>query len=313
MRAAQITKYGGPEAIEFNPDAISPSLKEGQVLVEGYAASLNPIDSAVRAGYMQKMVPLTFPVTVAGDFAGVVKEAGPGVSNLHPGDRVFGFAPVISGGSGAVADYIAANAMMTARKADAASYAEAAAMPLAGVSAVQALEDYMKVEPGQKVLIHGGAGGVGSFAVQYARFLGCHVATTVRGPQVEFARRLGAVEVIDFETTHFEDVIRDYDAVLDTVGGEVYKRSFSTLKKDGVLASLAQNPHDQELASRFGVRSVAVSAQLNSAAFIHLASLADRGALRPQIDIEYPLEQTREAYVHFEQGHPKGKVVVRIR
>ncbi len=313
MRAAQFSRYGGPEVIEFNATAVPPRVKEGQVLVEAHAASLNPVDSAVRAGYMKAMLPLTFPVTVAGDFAGEVKEAGPGVTALKPGDQVFGFAPVIVGGSGAAAETITSNALMSARKPVSASYAESAALPLAGVSAVQALEDHMKVAPGQKVLVQGGAGGVGSFAIQYAKHLGCHVATTARGAQEEFVRSLGADEVIDFELRGFDTIIKDYDAVLDTVGGEVYKRSFATLKRGGVLASLVQNPPDQELASKFGVRSVYVSAQLNTPALNHLASLVDKGALRSKIDREFPLDQTREAYAHFENGHPRGKVVVRIR
>ncbi|MGA2199615.1 MAG: NADP-dependent oxidoreductase, partial [Nitrososphaerales archaeon] len=168
-------------------------------------------------------------------------------------------------------------------------------------------------EPGQKVLIHGGAGGVGSFAVQYAKYLGCYVATTVRGPQEEFVRKLGADSVINFELKEFDAIIKDYDAVLDTVGGEVYRKSFSTLKRGGVLASMVQNPPDQELASRFGVRSVAVTTQLNTPALNHLASLVDKGALKSQIDREYPLDQTREAYAHFETDHPKGKVTLGIK
>jgi alcohol dehydrogenase len=313
MRAAQFNRYGGPEVIEFNPQAAQPSAKEGQVLVEAHAASLNAIDSVVRAGYMQAMLPLTFPVTLAGDFAGDVKEVGPGVSDLKPGDHVFGFAPVIAGGSGAAAEIIASNAMMIGRKPSATSYGEFAALPLAGVSAMQALEDYMKVEPGQKVLIQGGAGGVGSFAVQYAKYLGCHVATTVRGSQEGFARKIGADETIDFELKEFETVARDYDAVLDTVGGEVYKRSFAALKKGGVLASLVQNPPDQEMAAKLGVRSVAVTAQVNAGSLNRLASLVEKGALRSQLDSEYPLEQTRDAFAHLENGHPMGKVVVRIK
>jgi NADPH:quinone reductase-like Zn-dependent oxidoreductase len=313
MRAAQFSKYGGPEVVEFNPEAVLPNVKEGQVLVEAHAASLNAIDTIVRAGYMQAMLPLTLPVTVAGDFAGEVREVGPGVADLKPGDRVFGFAPVIAGGSGAAAEVVATNAMAVGRKPGAASYGEAAALPLAGVSAVQALEDYMKVGPDQKVLVHGGAGGVGSFAVQYAKHLGCHVATTVRGSQAGFARKIGADEVIDFELKGFETVVRNYDAVLDTVGGEVYKRSFATLKTGGVLASLVQNPPDQELAAKFGVRTVAVSAQVNAGSLNRLASLVEGGALKSQLDSEYPLERTREAFAHFESSHLMGKVVIRIK
>jgi alcohol dehydrogenase len=313
MKAAQFSKYGGPEVIEFNPNAALPGLKDGQVLVEGRAASLNPVDTALRAGYMQKMLPLTFPVTLAGDFAGEVKEVGGGVSDLRVGDQVFGFAPVIVGGSGTTAELIAANALMVARRPTSANYTEAATMPLAGVSAVQALEDHMKVRSGQRVLIHGGAGGIGSFAVQYAKYLGCHVATTVRGSQEEFVRKLGADDVVNLELERFDAILKDYDAVLDTVGGEVYKRSFSTLKKGGIVASMVQNPPDQELMSKFGVRSVAITAQLNTATFNHLAELVDKGALKAKIDREYPLEQTREAYTYFEQDHPKGKVAVKIK
>ena len=202
---------------------------------------------------------------------------------------------------------------MTALKPTTSSYAEAAALPLAGLSAVQALEDHMKVESGQKVLIHGGGGGVGSFAIQYAKHLGCYVATTVRGSQEEFVRKLGADIVINFEREEFDSVVKEYDAVLDTVSGEVYKRSFGVLRRGGVLASLVQKPPDQDLASRLGVRAVAVTAQLNTSGFNHLASLVDEGALKSQLDREFPLGQTRNAYAHFENDHPKGKVVVRIR
>jgi alcohol dehydrogenase len=313
MRAAQFDSYGGPEVVEFNPEAAQPSAKEGQVLVEAHAASLNPVDTFVRSGAMKAMVPLAFPVTLAGDFAGVVKEVGPGVSDLKPGDHVFGFAPVIAGGSGAAAEIVASNAMMLSRRPGATSYEEAAALPLAGVSAMQALDDCMKVEARQQVLVHGGAGGVGSFAVQYAKHLGCHVAATVRRSQEGFVRRLGADEVIDFESVPFETVVRDYDAVLDTVGGEVYKRSFAVLKSGGVLASLAQFQLDEELAAKFGVRTVKATAQVNAGSLSRLAALVEKGALRSQLDSEFPLEQTRGAFAHFESGHLMGKVVVRIK
>jgi NADPH:quinone reductase-like Zn-dependent oxidoreductase len=135
----------------------------------------------------------------------------------------------------------------------------------------------------------------------------------VRGSQEGFVRKIGADEVIDFELKEFETVVRDYDAVLDTVGGEVYKRSFASLKAGGVLASLVQNPPDQELAAKFGVRSVAVTAQVSAGSLSRLASLVEKGALRPQLDSEYPLEQTRGAFEHLENGHPMGKVVVRIK
>jgi len=313
MRAAQFNKYGGPEVIEFNPGATLPQAKQDQVLVEAHAASLNPIDSVLRAGYMQAMMPLTFPVTLGGDFSGEVTEIGFDVPDLSVGDQVFGFAPVIAGGSGTAAECIASNALMAARKPRGVSHAEAAGLPLTGVTAVQALEDCLKAGPGQKVLIHGGAGGVGSLAIQYAKYLGCHVATTVRGSQEEFVRKLGADTVVDFELDVFEAILKDYDAVLDTVGGEVYKRSFGTLKKGGVIATMVQNSPDQELMSKFGASSVYVSAKVNTTSLNHLAELVERGALRTQIGGEYPLERAREAFVFFEQGHPKGKIILGIK
>jgi len=312
MKAAQFNKYGGPEVIEFNPNAAMPRLNDGQVLVEGHASSLNPIDSILRAGYLQRMIPVTFPATLAGDFAGVVKEVGPKVSGLRIGDEVYGNAPVIAGGSGAAAEYISANASMVAYKPPKATYIEAAALPLAGVSAVQAIDE-MKLQPGQRILIHGGAGGIGSFAVQYAKYLGYHVATTVRGSQKEFAKELNADKIVDFEAEEFDAKLGEYDAVLDTIGGEVHKRSFKTLKKGGIIASMVQNAPDQELMLKFGARAVYVRTQVSTASLMHLAGLVDKGAIKSRIAREYPLEQTREAYTYFEQDHPKGKICMRIR
>ena len=313
MKAAQFNKYGGPEVIKLNRDAVLPKAGEGQILVEGHTASINPIDLVIRAGYMQQMFTLTFPATLLGDFAGEVKEVGQGVLDFRVGDQVFGFAPVIFGGSGAAAEYVASKAAVAALKPQRASHTETAALPLAGVSAVQALELHLKAKPGQKVLIHGGAGGIGSFAIQYAKYLGCHVATTVRGSQKEFVRQLGADDVIDFELEKFDTILKEYDGVLDTVGGEVYKRSFSVLKRGGMVVSMVQNSPDQELMSKFGVVSDFFIAQVDFVSLQSLAELVDKGALKSQIDREFPLEQAREACAYVEQDHPKGKVVVRIK
>jgi alcohol dehydrogenase len=313
MKAAQFNKYGGPEVIEINPNATLPTLKEGQVLIECRATSINPIDSAIRAGYLQQMVPLTFPATLAGDFAGVVKELGPEVLDYGAGDGVYGFAPVIAGGSGTTAEYVAANVVMIARKPTNANFSEAAALPLAGVSAIQALDNEIKPRAGQKVLIHGGAGGIGSFAIQYAKHLGSYVATTVRSSQKEFVSKLGADRIIDFESELFENLLNDYDAVLDTVGGDVYKRSFQILKKGGTVVSMVQNSPDQELMSKFDVKSVYQSTQVNKGSLSHLSELVDKGIIRVYIDTEFPLDKAREAYTYFENEHPKGKVVIGIK
>ena len=143
--------------------------------------------------------------------------------------------------------------------------------------------------------------------------MGCYVATTVRASQKEFAGKLGADRIIDFEAEQFESVLKDYDAVLDTVGGEVYKRSFHILKKDGIVVSMLQNPPDQELMSKFGARSVALITQVNRASLSRLSELVDTDVIRAQIDREFPLEKTREAYTYFENDHLKGKVVIRVK
>jgi len=313
MKAAQFNNYGGPDVIEVDHNAPIPSLGEGQILIECYAASINPIDSILRAGYMQKMVLLNFPATIAGDFSGKVRELGSGVTDFGIGDEVFGFAPIIAGGSGAAAEFIAANPLMTANKPSMASFSEAAALPLAGVSAIQAIQNEIKPVPSQKVLIHGGAGGIGSFAIQYAKHLGCYVATTVRASQKDFARNLGADKIVDFEAEQFEKVLKDYDAVLDTVGGDVYKRSFQILKKGGIVVSMVQNPPDQESMSKFGARSVYASTQVNRASLSRISELVDKDAIRVYVGREFPLEKTREAYAYFENDHPKGKVVIRVK
>jgi alcohol dehydrogenase len=313
MKAAQFNKYGGLEVIEINQNTPIPSLEQGQILVECHATSINPVDSFIRAGYMQNMFPLNLPSTIAGDFAGKVKEVGSGVADISVGEDVFGFAPVIVGGSGAAAEFVAANAVMATAKPAKTSFSEAAAVPLAGVSAVQAIRNEMRAEAGQKILIHGGAGGIGSFAIPYAKHLGCYVATTVRGSQKEFAKKLGADTIIDFETEQFDKILKDYDAVLDNVGGDVYKRSFQILKKGGIAVSMVQNPPNQELMSKFDVRSVGMFTQVSRELLSILSELIDKGVVTIHIDKEFPLEKTREAYTYFENGHPMGKVVIRVK
>jgi alcohol dehydrogenase len=312
MQAAIFNKYGGPEVIEINQNAPLPTLNAGQVLVACYAASINPVDSFFRSGYLQKMLPVTLPATCAGDFSGEVKETGSEVSNFKVGDKVYGMAPAFFGGSGSTAEFVSASAAATAIKPTSVNFSAAASLPLAGVSAVQALENAVQPNTGQKVLIHGGAGGIGSIAIQYAKHLGCYVATTVRSSQEEFVDRLGADKIIDFEAQQFENSLKDYDAVLDTVGGDVYKRSFSILKKDGIVVSMIQNVPDQELMSRYHARSIYITAQVSTASLSRLAELVDTNIIKPQIDKEFPLEKTSEAYNYFEKEHPKGKVVIKI-
>jgi alcohol dehydrogenase len=310
MKAAQFSKYGDPEVIEIT-EVEKPSIKPDQVLVKVHAASLNPFDYKVRRGYMKEMIPLTLPVTIGGDFAGVITEVGSDVSNFAVGDGVFGQANVVGGGSGTLAEFVAAKATDLAKKPQSIDFLQASAAPLVGVSALQALVQHMKLSSGQKVLIHGGAGGIGSVAIQLAKSLGAYVATTASGQHSDFVKKLGADEVIDYKKQQFETMLKDYDGVYDTVGGDTYKKSFVVLKKGGVIVSMAAQP-DTELDKKYEVTTIGQFTKVTTEKLEHLSKLIDEGKITIQIEKTFPLEQAKEAYTFLETGHPKGKVVVTI-
>ncbi|MBI2022666.1 NADP-dependent oxidoreductase, partial [Candidatus Daviesbacteria bacterium] len=220
MKVAQIKGYGGSEVVEVSQNAPEPSLKEGQVLVEVYGASINPFDVKIRSGIYKDSIPMQFPYTPGGDFSGVVTKLGDGISEFKVGDEIFGSALTLNGGSGSFAKIASANIKNSAHKPKNIDFLEAASLPLVGSSAVQALEEHIKLKKGQKILIHGGAGGIGSIALQLAKHLGAEVATTVSTDDIEFANSLGADQIIDYKTEKFEEMLKDFDAVFDTVGGE---------------------------------------------------------------------------------------------
>ena len=311
MKAIQISAYGGNEVLQINADASEPTLAPGQVLVKVHAASLNPIDRVIRAGYLSALMPVTFPATLGGDFAGVVAKVGEAVVDLKAGDPVYGQAMLMNGGSGSLAQFVAANAANTALKPRRVSYVEAAALPLAGVSAMQASEEHIRLEPGQRILIHGGAGGVGAIAIQLAKYLGAYVATTVRADDMDYVRGLGADQVIDYRSEAFEEKLTGFDAVLGTVGGETIKRSFQVLRKGGILVSLLGQP-DPELAGKYGVAAIEQYTATNTRYLNRLAELVDSGHIKVRVGKVFPLEQASAAFTHFDEGAPRGKVVVKM-
>lgn len=311
MQAVQINRYGDSGVIQVN-EIDKPVPKAGQVLVEVHAAAINPFDWKIRRGYMKEMIPLQFPITIGADFSGVISEIGEGVTDFAVGDEVYGSAIVLGGGSGAIAQYAAANTKSIAQKPGKLSHSEAAGLVLVGVSAVQALGEHIGLKPGEKILIHGGAGGIGSAAIQYAKHLEAYVATTVRGADKNFAIELGADEVIDYETEQFEEKLADYDAVFDTVGGDPYKRSFQIVKDGGVIVSMVEAPNE-ELVSGRGVKVVSQQTHTDRESLRHLAELADSGIIKAHIDKEYSLHETAEAFEYAEKGHPRGKVVIHTK
>lgn len=312
MKAALYNEYGPADVIKIETTVSTPTLKEGQLLVEVHAASANPFDYKLRMGYMKEMIPLTFPVTIGGDFAGVVTEVSPDVTEFSIGEEVYGQAVVVNGGSGTMAEMVATNAKNTAKKPVSIDFAEAASLVLVGVSSIQALEDHIKLASDQKILIHGGAGGIGSIAIQLAKHLGAYVATTVSAGDEEMVKGLGADEVIDYKTEKFEEKISDYDAVFDTVGGDTMERSFQVLKKGGVLVTMAGQP-DQAKATELGITAISQFTATTTEHLNRLTELVDKGVITPQIDKTFTLDEAAAAYAYLETSHPKGKVVVTIK
>jgi NADPH:quinone reductase-like Zn-dependent oxidoreductase len=311
MIAAQLTKYGGQDSVRVTDGAAKPAAGKGEVLVEVYAAGVNPFDITVREGRARQMAELDFPATPGGDFAGTVADVGEGVEGLSKGQAVYGQTSPL-GGQGSFAQYTPVKAGQLAAKPESIDFTTAAALPLAAVSAYQALVDHIDLKEGQKILVHGGAGGIGSLAVQLAKHLGAYVAATAGSADTDFVKNLGADEVIDYETQDFAEIIKDYDAVLDTVGGRTNAGSYAVLKPGGKLVSMAAQP-DEALADKHKIEYTAQFTRVTPERLNAISALVDEGALRPQIDKVFPLGQAAEALEYLKTGHPKGKVVLQIK
>jgi alcohol dehydrogenase len=323
MKAAQIKSYGDSEVVEINPNA--PSLNdpsEAMVLVTVKAAGVNPSDWKLREGFFKQMVPLQFPATLGSDFSGVIEKVGErvssstSVSDLKLGDEVYGHAGAFAGGSGAFAEMALAKADTIAHKPRTLDHKQAAGLPLVGVSAWQALVETIGLTKGQKILIHGGAGGIGSIAIQLGKYLGAYVATTVSTNDIQFVKEeLGADEAIDYKTLTFEDVLpHDFDAVFDTVGGETYTRSFKVVKRDsgGIIVSMLEQPV-QELMDQFGVKAVFVFSQGNRERLTKLAEWVDQNNIQVNVERTFPLAEARTALDYQRDVHPRGKIVLAMQ
>lgn len=311
MKAAQINKYGGSEVIEIN-EVPKPQAVDGTVVVEVFAASVNPIDWKIRSGYMAHMMPIKFPSTLGTDFSGVVAELGKGVDFLRVGDEVYGQGLVAGGGSGAFAEYVCAPAKSIAKKPKNVSHLEAAALPLAGVSALQGLLEHMNLQRGQRILIHGGAGGIGTFAIELAKYIGAEVFTTAHREDEAYLKGLGASHIIDYRTEKFEDVVHDCDAVFDTVGGDIYTRSFGVLKRGGVIVSLLEPPH-KELMEKYGVTAISQFTHTTRPHLEKLTELVQKNVTKVHVDKIFPLNQVAAALDYLKNEHQRGKVVLKVK
>ena len=311
MKSVQINRYGGSEVIEINQSIPEPAVSAGKVLVSVKAASVNPADWKIREGGLQQLIQLQFPSIMGMDFSGVIKQVGEGVSNseFNQVDEAYGQAGVLNGGSGAFAGMALAKKESIANKPKRLSHAEAAALPLVGVSAWRALAENIGLSMGQKILIHGGAGGIGSIAIQLAKHLGAYVATTVSTNDKQFVQELGADQVIDYKTQNFEDMIHDYDSVFDTVGGQTYKRSFKVLKKGGIIVSMLEQPNS-ELMDRHGVKAIFQFTQADRERLTKLAEWVDQNNIRVNVDRTFSLDEAADALDYQKDVHPRGKVVL---
>ena len=256
------------------------------------------MDWKIREGYFQQLIQLQFPSTLGMDFSGVVEENGEVNSDaldFKQGDEVYGQASISSGGSGAFAELAMANKDSIAHKPKTLNHIEAAGLPLVGVSAWQALVENIGLSKDQKILIHGGAGGIGSIAIQLAKHLGAYVATTVSTNDKQFVQELEADQIIDYKKEKFEDILQDYDAVFDTVGGETYKRSFRVLEKgSGIVVSTLEQPNS-ELMSQYGIKALFLFSQVNRQRLIKLAQWVDQNNIRVNIAKTFPLDEASKA------------------
>jgi NADPH:quinone reductase-like Zn-dependent oxidoreductase len=305
MKAVRFHDYGAASVLSVE-HVQRPDPKAGEVLVRVHAAAVNAMDWRLRAGHLKEYMPLQLPHTPGYEFAGVVEELGEGVAGFGTGDRVFGR------GSGTYAEYAVAPVATIAHMPQALSFEQATTLGMSGVTAWVGLFDVAQLQPGQRVLVHGGAGGVGSLAVQLARWKGAHVSATTSTANVDHVRSLGADEVIDYTATRFEDAVRGVDVVFDAVGGDVTQRSWDVIKPGGILAVVASMP-DPEQAAAHGVRTGGVMPPEDTRSILaELAELVASGAVQAPIGDIFALADAHRAYAASETGHGRGRKVLRV-
>lgn len=306
MKAAIIRDYHTEIEIA---DIAAPELHDDSVLVAVHAASVNPIDYILQSGAMKDNIPLEFPHVMGFDVSGEIIALGKDVSGFKVGDAVF--ARANQQDAGAIAQIARVKADELALKPVNISHAEAASVPLAGLTAWQALISKGRLKKGDKVLIHAGSGGVGTLAIQIAKHFGADVATTCSPRNADLVRKLGADTVINYRDQSFEDELSDYDIVLDMMGGEILNRSFQVLKKGGALISIKGQDTDN-LAQEHDVRFEWFFMEPDGAMLADLGKLIEDGIVKPVIDKAYPMEATVDAYAYLKDGHAVGKIVISI-
>ncbi len=303
MKAVVINEYGDNSVLHYT-DLKRPEPKEGEVLVKVHAAGVNPVGWKIRGGMGQRLG-LTLLVVLGGEIAGTIEAVGTSVENFQKGDAVYGIIK-----SGAFAEYAIARAADIVLKPSSLDFTNAAAVPLGALTAWQAIFDLANLGQGQKILITGASGEVGSLAVQLAKAKGAHVTGTASGRNAEFVRGLGADEFVDYTQQPFEEVVKEMDVVFDTVGGDTFQKAFHTLKKGGFLVTSVAFPADE--AQRFGVSAARVQCKPDAEQLAAIRDLVEAGKLKAHVATVLPLAEIKQAFELSEGRRTRGKIVLQI-
>jgi NADPH:quinone reductase-like Zn-dependent oxidoreductase len=288
-------------------DVPRPEPKENEALVRVIAAGVNPVDALIRTGKYAKFFGTTLPLIPGYDIAGIVEKTGAKITKLKAGDSIYAY--VLWGGG--YAEYAVATEGEATAKPKSLNYIEAAAVPLAALTAWQALIDTAKLSAGQTVLIHGGSGGVGSMAIQIAKARGAKVIATASTSNQELLKQLGADVAIDYTKTKFEDVAKDVDVVLDSVGKDTLARSYGVVRKDGIIATLVAEPDQAEL-DKHGIRGAAISVKPNASELAEITKLIEEKKIKPVVSQVLPLTEAVKAQEQAATHHTRGKIVLRV-
>jgi NADPH:quinone reductase-like Zn-dependent oxidoreductase len=308
MKAVVLHSYGGPEVAKLE-EVPRPEPKEDEILIRVVAASVNPVDVAIRKGYLAELIGNKFPLIIGMDAAGIVEKAGAKVKKFKAGDAVFAFFTLAS--QGGFAEFVIAKESEAALKPKHVTYAQAAAVGAAGSTAWQALIETAKLSSGQTVLIHGGSGGVGHLAIQIAKARGAKVIATASTANQDFLKQMGADVAIDYSKTKFEEVARDVDVVLDSVGRDTLERTYGVVKKGGIIVSIVDEPAQAELDAH-GIRGVALRSSPKADTQEELARLMEARKLIPAVSQTFPLSDFNKALDQIATRHTRGKVVLQV-
>jgi len=308
MKAVVIHSYGGPDALKVE-DVPRLVPKEDEILIRVIAASVNPVDVAIRKGYLAELIGNKFPLILGMDASGIVEKTGAKITKFKEGDPVYAFFTLAS--EGGYAELVTAKENEVASKPKAVTYTQVAAVPAAGSTAWQVLVDVAKLGAGQTLLIHGGSGGVGHLAIQIAKARGAKVIATASTTNQDFIKKMGADVAVDYTKTKFEEVAKDVDVVLDMVGGETLKRSYGVVKRGGILISIADDVDQKELDAH-GIRGVAFRCEPKASVLEDLAKLIDAKKITPVVSQTFPLSEVAKAQEQIATSHTRGKIVLQI-